>query len=554
MGIRINTNLDALNAQRNLGITGGIYSTAVSRLSSGLRITRAADDAAGLSISEKLRAQNRGLLTAVKNAQDGISLIQTAEGALNETSAMLIRMRELAVQAANGTLSSDDANAVRLEIVQLRSEIDRIGDTTQFNGKSLLNGAFQVVTPDAKAATHFPDAALIASDAGTVFDDALSGGTFGTYRDVNVVGPGFNTETYTLTDKGGGVLEMGGLITIAGIEIQLFQTLQATALDQGESETFNFTVFGISFTFENVSAGTSTLSGALTAAEVAADMSGDTVEVELLTAAGGVGDVYDNALSGGEEVIYRNVQIAGPGPAIIGMNYTLSAAAAVVSMSGYITVAGSQYLVTQDLTAATIIGLGKTQTFDFTLFGIEFTVENVCGTLTPTLTGAQVATSIAGDQVDIKGTPLVTTNALVLQIGANAGQTAEIALDDSRSTAIGDTTSSGDYANLSEIVDALTRDNMQEMAGEVIEMVDFAITDIATSRSALGAYQNRLGHTVNNLNVGAENMQASESRIRDADIALETVDFIKAQILQQAGTAVLAQANQTPQTVLALLR
>ncbi len=135
MGIRINTNLDALNAQRNLRMTGLSFSRAVSRLSSGLRITKASDDAAGLSISQKLASQSRGLRQTVRNSQDGISLIQTAEGAMGEVHSVLQRMRELAVQAANtASLSDSDAAAIRLEIAQLRSEIDRIGDKTEFNG------------------------------------------------------------------------------------------------------------------------------------------------------------------------------------------------------------------------------------------------------------------------------------------------------------------------------------------------------------------------------------------------------------------------------------
>lgn len=146
MGVRINTNIEAFNAQRNLGITALQFAKSVEKLSSGLRINRAADDAAGLSISEKLRAQVKGLNQAIRNAQDGISLIQTAEGALNETHSILQRMRELAVQAANGTLATADVAAIQSEVDALVAEVTRIADSTQFNGMTLLNGSITTLT------------------------------------------------------------------------------------------------------------------------------------------------------------------------------------------------------------------------------------------------------------------------------------------------------------------------------------------------------------------------------------------------------------------------
>jgi len=146
MGLRINTNIEALNSHRNLSVTAGALSKSMERLSSGLRINRASDDAAGLAISEKLSSQVRGLNQAIRNAQDGISLIQTAEGALNETHNILQRMRELAVQAANGTLSEEDKKAIQEEIVQLREEIDRIANYTEFNTMRILNGSLGTIT------------------------------------------------------------------------------------------------------------------------------------------------------------------------------------------------------------------------------------------------------------------------------------------------------------------------------------------------------------------------------------------------------------------------
>src|ERR687886_77540 len=145
MGMRINTNIEAFNAQRNLSTTSTSYAKSVEKLSSGLRINRAGDDAAGLSISEKMRAQIRGLAQASRNAQDGISMIQTAEGGLNEVHSILQRMRELGVQASNDTLTQDDRNAISVELGQLGSEVDRIAGTTQFNNKNLLDGSLGTV-------------------------------------------------------------------------------------------------------------------------------------------------------------------------------------------------------------------------------------------------------------------------------------------------------------------------------------------------------------------------------------------------------------------------
>jgi flagellin len=276
MGVRINTNIDALNAQRNLLMTGLQLSKSIEKLSSGLRINRAGDDAAGLAVSEKLRAQVRGLNQAMRNAQDGISLIQTAEGALNETHSILQRMRELAVQAANdATLSADDKAAIDKEMDELVAEIDKIAERTEFNGTKLLNGTF--------------------------------------------------------TNK-------------------------------------------------------------------------------------------------------------------------------------------------------------------------------------------------------------------TLQVGANASQTLSVTISSAAASALG--TASSSLNNVDVTTDPT----------EAITIIDAAIVDVNNIRADLGAKQNRLEHTIANLGVAAENLAASESRIRDVDMAAEMVAFTRSQILQQAGTAILAQANQTPQSVLALLR
>ena len=228
MGIRINTNLDALTAQRNLGLNSLTFSTAVNRLSSGLRINVAADDAAGLSISEKLRAQVGGLRQAVRNAQEGVSLIQTAEGALNEVSAILQRMRELSVQAKNGTLSNEDADAVRLEIVELEAEIDRIADTTEFNSKTLLDGTFL-------------QSALSANPAGNEIVDNTATGTVagnegGVYRNISVTDPAISGNNYSVVNPATSVVCMQGQITVAGQLVTLIQVITVATCHRSSPE------------------------------------------------------------------------------------------------------------------------------------------------------------------------------------------------------------------------------------------------------------------------------------------------------------------------------
>jgi flagellin len=405
MGMRINTNVEAFDAQRNLSITASNYAKSVQKLSSGLRINTAADDAAGLSISEKLRAQVRGLAQAQRNAQDGISMIQTGEGALNEVHSILQRMRELSVQASNGTLTSSDQNAISTELTQLGTEIDRIGNTTQFNSKTLL-------------------------------DNSLN----------------------TTVSAGSGVLQ-GQVLASSGAVISKLDVSNATA-----SHTFNIT-------------GCST--------------------------------------------------------------------------TGALTLTDSTTNVSQTLTMATLVGSSTgTETLNFSTLGVSIT-----------LSGCSASTTQANLTSDLIGKATVQTattgGAVTFQIGANANQTMSVSLADTRSAAIGATSTTG-YTTLSASVasfaTAVANGTGASAAQNLMQSIDQAITDVSNNRSTLGAAQNRLEHTIANLGVAQENLTASESRIRDVDMAAEMVNFTKTGILQQAGQAILAQANQAPSGVLSLLR
>jgi flagellin len=399
MGTRINTNVEAFNAQRNLGLTSMQYAKSVEKLSSGLRINRAGDDAAGLSISEKMRAQIRGLAQAQRNAQDGISLIQTAEGGLNEVHSIVQRMRELAVQGSNDTLSQGDRDAVGLELSALNSEVNRIATTTEFNGKTLLSGS--LATQD--------------SGTGTLATGALATATGVVVSKVDVSAAA-KSATFTLSDLGGGVLQLSD--------------------------------------------------GTNTQAVSVADM--------------------DQATGNPNQVL------------------------------------------------------------NFSNLGVKITLTGID---TTNGTGANIATDLDTETVITSA----TGGAASLQIGANANQTMSVLVSDMQSTAIGN---GGGYANLNAAASGLGTPGAltSAIAQNLMQSLDAAITDVSNQRSQLGAYQNRLEHTISNLGVTQENLTASESRIRDVDMASEMVNFTKSGILQQAGQAILAQANQAPQGVLALLR
>ncbi|ACM23998.1 flagellar hook-associated protein FlgL [Thermotoga neapolitana] len=387
--MRINHNISALNAWRNISQTQYSMSKTLERLSSGLRINRAGDDAAGLAISEKMRGQIKGLNMAIKNAQDAISLIQTAEGALTEVHSILQRMRELAVQAASDTNTDVDREQIQKEIDQLREEIDRIARTTEFNTKKLLDGKLESFRSqvDAKVVTG----GNINVQLGTVSSAAVEG-------------------TYV-------------------IEVGQFSGTVTSELD------VKITLFSVG---------------------------GSTSKIATITA----------------------------GTAALG-NITFTWDTNVLSISDF---GGA---------------LPSNEVVDSAVVRVE-------------------AVYTAASQ-------------LIFQIGANEGHNMVAGIDDMSAAALGLTTAS------LKVTD-------QDSAERTIMVIDAAIHRVSTARAALGAIQNRLEHTISNLGVAAENLTAAESRIRDADMAKEMMEFTKQQILLQSSMAMLAQANTLPQNVLQLMR
>lgn len=408
--MRINNNLMAMNTHRQLGVANAGGAKSMEKLSSGLRINRAGDDAAGLSISEKMRAQIRGLNQASKNAQDGISMIQTAEGGLQETHAILQRMRELTVQASNDPNNTDDRQAIGQELKDLTAEIDRISQTTAFNGKKLLNGDLN-------------GAQLDATTSGTKIGTTLSTTAAAAVTAIDVSGAKSN-ETYTFT-QGANTDEI--------------------VLTRGT---------------DNVS--------------------------QMIKLDGA------NATIGADGVLNLNFSE-------LGINLTISGDAAKTAVN----------IVADLVTAANI----KTET------GSQ---------------AASLAIGANGDSAEKMSVSFGKYDSTTLGTGAVGAGT--------KLKALIDTPAVGSVIDNATKADALTK------------TIDDAIKQVSEQRSKLGAAQNRLEHTIKNLDNTSENLQAAESRIRDVDMAKEMMEQTKNNILQQASTAMLAQANQAPQGVLQLLR
>ena len=401
MGMSINTNSVSINAQRNLGLSGNSLATSMQRLSSGLRVNSAKDDAAGLAIAERMNTQVKGLAVASRNANDGISLAQTAEGALGKVGDMLQRMRELAVQSGNATNSKTDRKALQAELKQLRDEVDRVAKTTSFNGQKVLDGSF----------------------TGAVFQVGANSG------DNITVGALANTKV----DKLG--KSMYGTTGVT--------SLSATNVS-GAAVTGTITI---------------TVKGANNATGISSTLAADSNRTE------------EEAL--GQILAEINVKSADTG------------------VTAFLEKDGSKYTISYRSTSDTA---GTTAAAAITVAGASTTLNTALTVGTSSITAAA---AVGIDKVDI---------------GTQAG------------------------------------------AWEALQRIDNAIDKVNSARGELGAIQTRFEKTVENIDIQNENLTAARGRVVDADFAQETANLSRTQILQQAGTAMVAQANQLPQQVLSLLR
>ncbi len=488
MASTINTNINSLTAQRNLGMSASSLSTSIQRLSSGLRINSAKDDAAGLAISERFTSQVRGLNQAVRNANDGISLAQTAEGALKASGDILQRVRELAVQSANATNSASDRQALQAEVGQLVSELDRIAQTTAFNGTKLIDGSFGTQQFQVGANANQTITAATANLRTSVYgnNQQLSAGAAATAS-----AAGTNNVT-------AGAVTINGSIGSAVVTLVTNGTAQASAglINAKTADT------GVTATARNDVSLTFSATGAYTINLQSDNASAQTISFSL--AATGTAD--------------------GLSAAVAAINDQSSKTGVIASLNS----TGSTVVLTN---AA----------------GNDITVSDT--------TTANAGTT-AVQKLDSAGANSGTAVTLAADVTANNATVAGyVTLDSAKSfsttVAAGNTITAG--SSLLKKVSDLDITTFAK-ATEALKTVDSAISFISGSRAGLGALQSRFETAINNVQTTSENLQASRSRILDADFAQETANLSRAQILQQAGTAMVAQANQLPQGVLALLR
>lgn len=689
----INHNIPALNTYNKLVLNNQGMSKALEKLSSGLRINRAADDAAGLAISEKMRSQIRGLDQASRNAQDGISFIQTAEGALNETHAILQRMRELAVQSANGTYTSQDRTQIQKEIDQLTSEIDRIAGTTQFNTKNLLDGTSSALTSTDKISTRVfmrdglrqldqfgqkapgggnyelkitatpGQAEVMKTDIMRIKHETVTvSGGVGAYSKLSSNAAGLSVAVLQDFTGPNGVLLTGVAFNIAyasGLNGESFAvaghmsggtaviniTLEIGKTGQADSGAMHTTVqdvydavmalklgsAGSSMTGVNVSYfldmrienASQSLAGTASGANLSVarasfqatkiervgeialestklydiqefwDSSGNFIlanpqTLQLVQGDGqksyvtlfdtdtikdvkdklneaiynGLGQKYvvDSSVGRDAFVSYDPWGVGTEGLQVVPGTYIIRSA--ISGNDGKITFIGDdpilRALSLQSIQKATetqfSVDVKEAHSQTVLAKGVNISGNNLIGVVHRDVdvqfssnAGVKVTWDdtnkkfiMTGGAANQESTFIhISDNTTVFHIGANQKQDIGVGIGDMSTRALG-------------VNNILVTSN--EQANIAIGKLDLAINRVSSERAKLGALQNRLEHTINNLSVTSENLSASESRIRDVDMAKEMMNFTKYNILQQAATAMLAQANQMPQTVLQLLR
>jgi len=542
----INSNLAAMNTIRQLGINEQATQSSLAKLSSGLRINSAADDAAGLSISEKMRGQISGLNTASSNAQTGINLAATAEGALNTSTSILQRMRELAVQGANGTNTTSDNTAMSDEFDQLKSALDDIGNQTQFNTKNLLDGS-QAGAVGASVGQNATTGAVagklsaaIATGTGAFAAGGVTAANFVAETE-NIDGTNINVNWQNLSTVDQATITAGtaaGASTTAqNSAVNLIVNTINTAIDQSGSNVAHVSGYvtgGGSLSIQSGSAGiNSAVKGDITAASGVLEAA----QGSAVTATGA--DLYSGTtVAAGASF---NINING-----IQMQVATSAASAFTSGATSLGVVAG--VMQNDINAAittydTNAGVSAGQTGFINAVNVNATndgrlqVLSQSGPVSFSDLAGKTTTSDLG--LNTAQTSSSSGGGLTFQIGANAGQTLSFGIDDMRSAALG----------LSSVnVDS------QASAENAITAIDAATAKVSAERSKLGAIQNRLTDTISNLGTSSQNITSAEADIRDVDMASEMTNFQKNNVLQQAATSMLAQANQQPQNVLKLLQ
>lgn len=592
----INTNIASLNAQRNLSTSQTSLSTSLQRLSSGLRINSAKDDAAGLAISQRLTSQIGGLNQAARNANDGISLAQTAEGDLSQIGNNLQRIRDLAVQSANASNSASDRAALNNEASQLISEIDRVASSSNFNGVKLLNGSFTAQTFQVGANGTSNDQIAIASIASahssslgvgsnSSYATALSGGTgvVGGLNSGDLAINGFNVGATSsdgvsfASSSASGIAKAAAINAVSG-QTGVTATAQATAVT-GTATSATVAIAAGDIKINGVDI------GALAAASTAVDRGAQvTAAINAKTSQTGVTAAFDTttgavslAASDGRNITITKSANAGANDTNTGLTTGISSATA-----GLKTVVSSVSLSSTSSSGITLAsgGTGTTSGTTITGTGASFAAGDIqingvdigatTGGGTATLQGAALAAAINAKTSQTGVTATNTSGVLSFASAGNAGYTIKTkgaatladtglavgttAVAGAGATAVG--LSVGNTAATATVGAGVSSLDLTTASGSTAALatIDAALASVNGSRASLGAYQNRFSSAVASLQTTSENFTSSRSRIQDTDFAQETAQLTRGQVLQQAGTAILAQANALPQGVLALLR
>jgi flagellin len=516
MSLRINHNIAAVNGHRNMVKNDAMVSKSLERLSSGLRVNKAADDAAGLVISEQMRAQLSGLNQAVANSEQAVTLVQTAEGALDETNSLLNKARSLALHAANEGLN--DQNAVIADQGELDNIIDsvtRISSTTQFGTKKLLDGSLGSASSKLSG--------LQSVQLGGDYASKLAGGT---------VVKGFNTLQVTAQ-----ATQASAVVTMAGAaDIFSGGTLAAATGTDVVQRAFSISINGSQLTI----ASGSTKNQLVQQINAIGAKVGFTATLTGSATGGTLGDIVLQAKDYGAQTTFNVQFVSGA----TGASTVSAAQTAGVDM------AATLYLYSGGNGVGGTATTGSTQTLSLAASGNGLRLVDGKGAVLTFNAAVGIVTGAAGSGGVYYGAVDSTKGGATFQIGANVQQTATVALGSSSANDIG-TAASGTYSSLAQLKgSSLVSGNAQE----ALKVIDKAIDDVTTARGALGAFQaNTLETSLNSLRVTQENLTAAESTIRDVDFAAESSQFTKNNILVQASTAMLAQANQLPQNVLKLL-
>lgn len=563
----INHNMNALNAHRNMGVNNSAAGKSMEKLSSGLRINRAGDDAAGLAISEKMRGQIRGLTQASRNASDGISLVQTAEGALNETTNILQRMREISVQSANSTNTETDRAALQEELNQLTTEINRIGNTTEFNTQKLLNGG-----AGSSSSANITDAASASVTTGNFEAKNLS--TVNAKTSIKVDGTTFDISEalkvdWTANNKTADDV-IAELSKVTAGEKKLSDVVDITTVTAGGHKQIVFTAKS-------------------TGKSSSIEISTDNDNVAALFGYANKDTLKNSANGEGKNATIQKHGLEGTGNKLTANKVTVTK--------------GQEFKVTVGGDSEVSVKFAKDKTYD-----VKNTDANVAqaareelvkdinealqkaglsGKVTASLSNDNQLQMISENGKDIAITGMVdfgiddkaqvqNVNQVVgagaqgagfevnLQIGANSGQAMNLSIGDMRAAALGITGNTGQAGfsstnNVSNGTDTISTEASLDItnassASSAITAIDSAMEKVSSERAKLGAVQNRLEYTISNLDNTAENLTSAESTLRDVDMAKEMMEYSKNNILSQAAQSMISQANQQPQNVLQLLR